>query len=700
MSYQISRRDILKFTGGGILGLMFSPLPWKLLDDSSIWTQNWSLTPTLAHGPITTAFSHCTLCTAGCAVKADCVSGMPYFLKGVTGHPLTHGTLCPCGIASHHMAYHPLRILHPHMFAGKSDRSTMKPVSFNDALSALADKIQNANGSIAILDQQPNRIISEVYRTFLSNVKNGMYLTSPSREDATLTQLHEMMHQNSGSFGYDFENTKLIVSFGAPLFDGWGIPGRMAALQSHNKPKVIQIESRYSHTAMQADEWIALQPGTEKLLALSIAHSLLFQNLIPKRVASMVPDFAQFKSIVKNYSPEKTESITAVSPTMVKHIAQEIASVDSSIILSGADAGAGPFDNDTNRVIAALNILIGNIGKTGGIIERRETHENTSTPITDWTKIPDHSISVLIVDEADSGYAIPWKLIEQKLIPEDNTIVSLSPILNEISAHADYLIPAPGHFEMLRDVPNPESACVASFALSTPLLKKQESTIEPVQMISAISQQLHLSLDIPAYEELLRKKVDKIFHEKNGLLFSYSTQTSVPITEISSTDELWNQLLKGGIWIDEPMKQTVRHTFTLGISSIGTENLATTGLVILPYGWKGATTTSQISPILSKVFQETELREPNGVVRINPATAKEFGFLANEFATLSTKNGSVTVQLKTSNAVQPGVIEAAVAPSPNGVATPSQPAEKSILNLCEISDNGTWRITPAHLLKV
>ncbi|MCK6506555.1 adventurous gliding motility protein CglE, partial [Myxococcota bacterium] len=50
------------------VGVMLSPLPWKLLDDSAIWTQNWSLTPKLSHGPLSSLVSRCTLCQAGCAV--------------------------------------------------------------------------------------------------------------------------------------------------------------------------------------------------------------------------------------------------------------------------------------------------------------------------------------------------------------------------------------------------------------------------------------------------------------------------------------------------------------------------------------------------------------------------------------------------------------------------------------------------------
>lgn len=62
-----ARRDFLKFSVGAVAGLGLSPVPWKLLDDTSIWTQNWSWTPKLPRGEVSFEPSACTLCPRGCA---------------------------------------------------------------------------------------------------------------------------------------------------------------------------------------------------------------------------------------------------------------------------------------------------------------------------------------------------------------------------------------------------------------------------------------------------------------------------------------------------------------------------------------------------------------------------------------------------------------------------------------------------------
>jgi anaerobic selenocysteine-containing dehydrogenase len=700
MSTTITRRDILKFTGGGILGIMLSPLPWKLIDDSAIWTQNWSLIPKLPHGPITTVFSHCTLCPGGCAIKTKCVSGMPYYVNGVQNHPVTHGTICTRGLASHHIAHHPLRIVHPHKFVGKSGDSKMIAISYRESLDEIAKYIKKAKGSIAILDQQPNRAISEVYREFLNQTTNGMYLTPPSREDVTVEVLKEMMNRPSDSFGFDFENTKMILSFGAPLFDGWGTPGRMTALRRTKNAKFIQVESRYSRTAMQSDEWIALRPGTEKIIALNIAYVLIHKELISRQIQSSAVDFSQFKNLCSDFNPENTSSITGIDPNIIHLVAQKLATSESAIVMSGADPGGGPFDFETEKAIASLNLLIGNVGKTGGIISRKEiSGYKTGTESIRWSDIPDHSISVLFVDGADSGYALPWSLIKKKLILDNNFVVSLSPILNEISAHSDYIIPSPACLESLSDIPTPIGNSVATFALSTPLLKKQEYTTEPIDVIKEIASRLNIISEIPTIEELLKQKVEAIHSQKRGSIFVYANHSFVNVKDISSPVELWTKLTEGAVWIDESSKQTSPNKFTFNLAPVLTKESKSEGIPLIAYGWRGATSSAQISPILSKVFQETELRNVNGVVSINPTTAQQLGMMQKEHATLTTKNGSMKVIVKIESTVRPGIIEASIAPLLNGIETPLHPNGNNILNLCEVTDNGTWRITTANLLK-
>ena len=64
---KIPRRTFFKFAAGGALGVIFTPVPWKVIDDIAIWSQNWSWIPVPPRGEPITRFTACTLCPAGCA---------------------------------------------------------------------------------------------------------------------------------------------------------------------------------------------------------------------------------------------------------------------------------------------------------------------------------------------------------------------------------------------------------------------------------------------------------------------------------------------------------------------------------------------------------------------------------------------------------------------------------------------------------
>src|ERR1039457_3914465 len=110
-----TRRDLLTFTGGSAAGLMLTPVPWSLLRDTAVLSENWPGIPQPLHGEIRTRYTTCTLCPAGFGVRARCVGdrpvsllrdtavlsenwpGIPQPLHGEIRTRYTTCTLCPAG---------------------------------------------------------------------------------------------------------------------------------------------------------------------------------------------------------------------------------------------------------------------------------------------------------------------------------------------------------------------------------------------------------------------------------------------------------------------------------------------------------------------------------------------------------------------------------------------------------------------------
>ena len=307
---------------GATAGTLVTPLPWKLVDDASIWTQNWFLTPQLIRGEVTEKLATCGLCGGGCGIRVQMLGGVPLSVTGNKDQPVTHGGTCPLGIGSPQHRFHPTRIVKPVI---REKNGGFKPARLEDAVAMIKKQLDRCksdqkNGTVAVLDWRPGSAMSNLYSEFLLKLGPSYHLVAPSSQTMTDSALAAMLSEPSGPVGYDLENAKTILSIGAPLFEGWNAPGRMAGVnlqwnkQSKAKrPYLIQADPNHTTQASVADQWLAISPGTETALALGIGHVLVNEKLIDRdAVAASVLDLGEYEQLVAGFPPQTTAEITGI----------------------------------------------------------------------------------------------------------------------------------------------------------------------------------------------------------------------------------------------------------------------------------------------------------------------------------------------------------------------------------------------------
>ena len=727
MTNRISRRDWLKLIGGSALGMMLTPIPWKLLDDSAKWTQNWSWTPVPPNGKTSYKYTTCSLCRAACGVRVRCVGGRPVSLTGVPNHPVNDGSLCAMGLAGHILRYHPARLLQPYKRAQEVGGTRMVPISMEEAISDLSKSIAfGGPGSVAILDMQPKRMLSYVYRKFLAGLGNSVYMIPEISDGITANLTGSVLRTGDLTFGYDIENARTILSFGSPVLDGWGTLGQFSGISKarcwapNERLKIIQVETAHSRTAQLADEWVPVRPGTEAVFALGLANVMISEKLCDlAKLAEHSGDFHNrsghsFVDLVRGYSPSEVSGKTGVSAERITRIASELASRKPSVIMFGGNSAAGPFSFVEQLAFMGLNILVGAVGAKGGLAAPRELpgpfekHVRLAAE-TLLADVPDHSIGLLIIDGADSGDALPWTAIRRKLRTQSPVVVSLSSHLAGAARHADYLLPSPAYMEAAGDSPTPASSSSASYSISEPIASAPAQAIQPLDFVRRLDAAIHTHPDpvlrSMGMKQLLRTRIERIHSEQRGKVFDAASGKSTKLSAVSLTT--FAEILEhGGCWFDdEPARISSAHYSFLGGADSNFEQLAAIAdrapgdgkLILLPLGTRGIGTIAQENSMMSKLYRESDLRTPADTVSVNPETARRNGFADGARATVRTESGSVNAKVRFDPAIMPGVLEAPVGPPPGSFDRVEARYENNVLDICRIESDSTWRMTTAEI---
>jgi hypothetical protein len=549
---KVTRRDLLIGSAGAIAGLVLTPVPWKLLSDVSIWTQNFPWIPQPAYGPVETKYSACTLCESGCGIRVRMAEKFPVGVAGVRSHPLTKGALCPLAFAAHQLNWHPRRL--------REVRHAGRAASWAEAQAAFQKAC--GEGPIAIVDGRPGRAVSSVFEAF-TRKHNGSYQAVLSAESQALAPYADWSGVPVASLGYDLENARTIVSFGAPVLDGWGTPGRFTRLWSERAAgaadpqlRLIQIEPSLSRSAARAWRWVRVREGIEAQLAAGLARVLLEERLVT--LPGPMPRLSLAEAAAQ--TGLATEAIRDLSHTMMEN---------RPVVVIAADG---------NPAIAALNVLLGAVATPGGIVRKRGEVQ----PHVPDDPVPE-SIRAVLVDST-----VPWEFAAQA-----NAEVFRFAAWDGGGDRAGWLLPAPGFLEELTDVPTSPTSALPTYAVA------QNLVALPTGVQSAAQFLVKIDPTMPAVEKAIHARCGEIFRSRQGSVYG---EHPIAVTKVDSAQHLEEQLRKGAVWMGEPPGPG---KFRCELKEWPMENR-----VAPATSWATAWVPPVFPALATKLYQESNLREP------------------------------------------------------------------------------------------
>ena len=548
---KFSRRDLLAWSAGAAAGLIVTPIPWKLLDDTSIWSQNWRWIPQPARGPVEVKQSFCTLCPKGCALRVRIAAGWPVGVAGVSTNPVTHGALCPLAFGAHQLNWHPARL--------KAVRHRASISTWEDARSAFAKAA--GEGSIVVIDGYPGRATSQVFQAFLKN-RRGEYRVVYARETRSLLPYEQWSGISAMSLGYDLENARTIISFGAPVLDGWGSPGQFtrlwaerAAGPSDPQLRLIQIDSELSRTAARAWKWIAVRPGSESILAAGLARALVEQNLVSAR------------GPLPAISVAEAANQAGLAIEAIRDLAQTLAAQPRVLAISDGE----------NASVAALNLLLGAVGSKGGIVRVAKDAKPYLPADAELA-----SARALLIDSS-----VPWDFV-----PKTNAEIFRFAAWDGGGDKSDWLLPAPGFLEELTDVPSAAASSLNTYAIA--------AALSPAPQFSKSTAEFLRSIDsgLDTVEGIIHQRCVERFKSRAGTVYA---ATAMPAAGFASAQKLEEQLRGGAIWVNDTPRSA-------GFRCKLTEWPADTTSPPMQ-DWSAVWPSGTLPPLASKLYQESQLRD-------------------------------------------------------------------------------------------
>ena len=676
---KIDRRNFLALGFGAVAGTVLSPMPWKMTDDSAIWTQNWPWTPVPEDGEATYSSTVCTLCPGNCGISVRKINDRAVKIEGQDGYPVNDGGICALGLSGLQLLYGPARIETPI----KKVNGQWKKITWDDAVSLVCEKLnllrnQNNAKSLACISGSNSGVINALFERFLKVYGSPNMISVPSIQDS-YKLVASVMNGVKADVGFDLENTDCLLSFGSGIIDGWGSPVRMLQANSilkNKKAKVVQFDSRLSHTAAIADSWVPVKPDSYADLAYGIANVIIRESLYNSDFINNYSDSFKVweKIVLEKYSPEQVAIKTGLDKGKIVEVARKFAKADKPLAICGY--GQGKISGSMSEFFAvhALNALVGNINKEGGVwtipeIDYADWSEvvmdkvasnnykseridgagtkyllgnnnllnNLTNVINDSKNSP---VQALFVTEANPIYSMADTEAVKKAFEKIPFIVSFSSYMDETAEMSDLILPNPTYLERFEDVPSAPGISKRVVGLTKPVVEPIGKTINSGDSLILIAKAL-----------------------SGNIGDAFPWEDYYTCLEETLSDK-WSDLDENGFWMDAEFVPaqwnkafgTASGKFEFISKNISVQDqfystqfegdTASFPLMLIPAdSMRVASGNIADPPFVMKTISDEVLKGNDIFVEINPLTAKKFGLSDGGNAVITTSVGEANVRV-------------------------------------------------------
>lgn len=505
----ISRRSFLVGVAGAGVGFGLGALSHQFPLASPHVGSDW--TP----GEETFVASTCLLCPAHCGIKVRLVDSRPTRIDGNPLHPVSQGGLCPKGRAGLQLLYHPARLKGPLVRVGPPGSEDFKPISWDAALDHVASALRSAyqpKGATPVewLVGDVSGVMGELVTGFCG-VLGTTRISVDDYRDGSADVLRMCQGINAPP-AFDLAGADFVLSFGAGLSEAWWALLQAArardAESGGRSPRWVQVDVRLSRSAVSANEWVPVRPGTFGALALGLAYVIVKEGLYdPDQVSRKVAGWEDwtdadgkqhlgFRTLVLRHGrPDEVSARTGVPVARLTALAKQFGGARRAVAMWDQTVAWRSGGLADTLAIHALNTLTGRLGRPGGLLvqspmpqlpgpaERRAPGELEllSAPLTatSWPISGGDSSSppkVLFLYQSNPVASLPGTDGVRQSLARVPLVVSFSPFFDESARYAHLILPDHTYLERWQDGLSPAAVASPVWGVVRPVVKPLQNT--------------------------------------------------------------------------------------------------------------------------------------------------------------------------------------------------------------------------------
>ena len=419
-------------------------------------------------------------CPDTCSLSVTVEAGKVTAVRGSHANPLTHGAVC-AKVANYYpdFVHGANRLRHPLKRVGAKGEGRFERISWKEALDTI-----HVRTSEVVARHGPQAVLPLNYagpHGMLAG--DSMSLRFFHKLGASLLSRRPLCggvrgEAYAGTFGAT-PGTPLQQASLAKLIIVWGNNATACNLHlmrhinaaKHNGAKLVVIDPKRVKVAEQAHLHLAIQPGTDVVLAWALAVELenmggLEHAFIEKNVLG----FAPFMERAREYPPEVAAKICGIPLGDIRTLARWYREASPALIAWGNGLERNQNGGSGLRAIAALPALAGKFGVPGGglIGGAGNAFPKTLDRLARPDFVPPGTRTINIIDVAratlDDRLDPPLKAlfiynhnpvivhpdqntIKRALLREDVFIAGIEVAMTDSMAYADVILPACTHFE-------------------------------------------------------------------------------------------------------------------------------------------------------------------------------------------------------------------------------------------------------------